>query len=82
LLRALDAVGRVKDYSLFFANCEHFATWVVTGVHDSSQIDGMLAVLGIAVGGAAAGKAAWAHMQIPSRSGRSRKKPSGRSRKK
>jgi hypothetical protein len=30
------------DYSLFFNNCEHFATWCVTGKARSSQIDDIL----------------------------------------
>ena len=32
-------------YNLIFNNCEHFAIWCKTGVHESSQVDRLLSVI-------------------------------------
>lgn len=36
--RALFSVG-TKNYNLIFNNCEHFATWCVTGESSSKQVE-------------------------------------------
>lgn len=36
--RALDKIGKHDPYSLLGNNCEHFATWCVTGKHRSRQV--------------------------------------------
>ncbi|MGF1491466.1 MAG: lecithin retinol acyltransferase family protein [Microcoleaceae cyanobacterium] len=42
--RAESRLGERK-YNLLFNNCEHFATWCVTGVNDSRQIQDFVPVL-------------------------------------
>lgn len=39
--RALHKVG-TTDYNLAFNNCEHFAVWCKTGLHESTQVDAAL----------------------------------------
>lgn len=36
--RAASMIGR-SGYDLFSNNCEHFATWCVTGEHSSAQVE-------------------------------------------
>ena len=36
--RALEKLGRT-DYSMWFNNCEHFATWCKIGEHSSAQVE-------------------------------------------
>jgi len=43
--RLRDAVEAGRGYHLWNNNCEHFATWVVVGVHKSAQVDGVADVL-------------------------------------
>ena len=45
LSRAESRLGEAK-YSLFFNNCEHFATWCKTGISDSKQIREYFSVMG------------------------------------
>lgn len=47
--RALARVGH-RGYDLFFGNCEHFATWCVTGEARSEQVRGY-AILASIIGG-------------------------------
>lgn len=51
--RAKSRLGESK-YNLFFNNCEHFATWCKTGLHDSEQVRN----LGAAASGASGSSAA------------------------
>ncbi|MGC9524526.1 MAG: lecithin retinol acyltransferase family protein [Limnospira sp.] len=44
ILRAESRLGERK-YNLLFNNCEHFATWCITGVSDSRQIRNFIPVL-------------------------------------
>ena len=44
--RAEAMLGR-SGYHLFSNNCEHFATWCVTGEHSSSQVEAALSAAGI-----------------------------------
>ncbi|MGL6281093.1 MAG: lecithin retinol acyltransferase family protein, partial [Microcoleaceae cyanobacterium] len=37
IYRAESRLGE-REYNLLFNNCEHFATWCVTGINDSKQI--------------------------------------------
>ena len=39
--RARSQLGK-KDYNIFLNNCEHFAIWCKTGVHESHQINDLL----------------------------------------
>lgn len=39
--RAKSKLGETK-YSLFFNNCEHYAIWCKTGIHESHQIKDLL----------------------------------------
>jgi hypothetical protein len=39
IIKKVDRRLGEKKYNLVFNNCEHFATWCVTGRHRSSQID-------------------------------------------
>jgi|ERR1700733_428599 cell wall-associated NlpC family hydrolase len=36
-----NAISRLGDraYNVFADNCEHFATWCMTGIHDSNQVN-------------------------------------------
>lgn len=43
--RLRDAVENGRGYHLWNNNCEHFATWIVVGVHKSAQVDGVADVL-------------------------------------
>jgi hypothetical protein len=51
--RAKSRLGETK-YDLFFNNCEHFATWCKTGLHDSEQVRNAGATIGGASGSGAA----------------------------
>lgn len=51
LRRALAALG-TPDYNLITDNCQHFATWCVTGERRSHQVEGALSVATIAAGAA------------------------------
>ncbi len=48
-----DAVARAESmlgragYDLVFDNCEHFATWCVTGVHSSEQVETAASGVGV-----------------------------------
>lgn len=42
--RARSQIGK-HDYNLVFNNCEHFALWCKTGIHESKQIDQLLDVI-------------------------------------
>ncbi|MDY7022414.1 MAG: lecithin retinol acyltransferase family protein [Cyanobacteriota bacterium] len=44
VMRAKSRLGESK-YNLLFNNCEHFATWCVTGVSDSHQIRNFIPLL-------------------------------------
>lgn len=46
--RAESQLNKV-GYDLFNNNCEHFATWCMTGVKDSKQVNNARAVVGIVV---------------------------------
>ena len=43
--RAESQLGK-GDYNLVFNNCEHFAVWCKTGVHESSQVQKFFEMLG------------------------------------
>lgn len=45
LSRAESRLGEA-EYSLFFNNCEHFATWCKTGISDSKQIREYFSLMG------------------------------------
>jgi len=49
VLRALSRLEE-KGYSLFFNNCEHFASWCKTGENQSEQMDDAEATAGASVG--------------------------------
>ena len=36
----------VHCYKVWFNNCEHFAVWCKTGVHESSQVQRFIEALG------------------------------------
>lgn len=42
--RARKELGK-KNYNLFFNNCEHFAIWCKTGIHESHQVNELLDVI-------------------------------------
>lgn len=42
--RAKSKIGG-KGYNLFFNNCEHFAIWCKTGIHESHQVNKLLDVI-------------------------------------
>ena len=42
--RARSQIGK-HGYNLVFNNCEHFALWCKTGIHESKQIDQLLDVI-------------------------------------
>ena len=44
--RAESRLGEDK-YNLLFSNCEHFAIWCKTGLHESKQIDQILQIMGL-----------------------------------
>jgi hypothetical protein len=44
--RATSMVGR-SGYDLFSNNCEHFATWCVTGEHSSAQVEAVWSAAGM-----------------------------------
>jgi hypothetical protein len=44
--RALSMIGR-SGYDLFSNNCEHFASWCVTGEHSSAQVDAVWSAAGM-----------------------------------
>lgn len=44
--RAESRLGE-DEYNLLFSNCEHFAIWCKTGLHESKQIDQILQVMGL-----------------------------------
>lgn len=44
--RAASMIGR-SGYDLFSNNCEHFATWCVTGEHSSAQVEAAWSTAGI-----------------------------------
>jgi hypothetical protein len=44
--RASAMIGR-SGYDLFSNNCEHFATWCVTGEHSSAQVEAVWAAVGM-----------------------------------
>jgi len=55
--RAKSAIGQT-GYDLAFNNCEHFATWCVTGQHASAQVEttvSAVGLVGVGVGGPSAG---------------------------
>ena len=54
--RAESKLGE-RDYHLLGRNCEHFATWCVTGRHTSEQVNGAVAVGGVGTTTAAAAAA-------------------------
>lgn len=43
--RAESRLGE-QNYNLLFNNCEHFATWCVTGVNKSQQVENFIPLLG------------------------------------
>ena len=47
--RAASMIGR-SGYDLFSNNCEHFATWCVTGEHSSAQVEAVRSTAGIGRG--------------------------------
>lgn len=49
LRRAQTALG-TPDYNLITDNCQHFATWCVTGERRSHQVEGALSVATVAAG--------------------------------
>jgi hypothetical protein len=57
LARARSMVG-CPGYDLFSNNCEHFATWCVTGEHSSRQVEAAWRVSGMGVAGRIAPQAA------------------------
>lgn len=42
--RARKKMGE-RDYNLIFNNCEHFAIWCKTGVHESHQVNALLGLI-------------------------------------
>jgi hypothetical protein len=44
--RAVSMIGQ-SGYDLFSNNCEHFATWCVTGEHSSAQVEAVWSTAGI-----------------------------------
>ncbi len=44
-----DSLLNNADYDLLENNCEHFATWCVTGEKESNQVDRFLTVAGSAI---------------------------------
>jgi lecithin:retinol acyltransferase len=44
--RAIAMIGR-SGYDLFSNNCEHFATWCVTGEHSSAQVEAAWSAVGV-----------------------------------
>lgn len=44
--RAVSMIGR-SGYDLFSNNCEHFATWCVTGEHSSAQVEAVWSTAGM-----------------------------------
>ena len=50
--RAHSRLGE-DGYSVFANNCEHFATWCVTGCHSSSQVNTLVQGAALASGGGA-----------------------------
>jgi hypothetical protein len=44
--RAVSMIGQ-SGYGLFSNNCEHFATWCVTGEHSSAQVEAVWSTAGI-----------------------------------
>lgn len=56
--RARSMLGQ-PGYDLVFNNCEHFATWCVTGEHSSAQVEAVVSstgVIGVGVGGPSIGR--------------------------
>jgi hypothetical protein len=56
--RARSMLGQ-SGYDLVFNNCEHFATWCVTGERSSAQVEAVVSgtgVIGVGVGGPSIGK--------------------------
>lgn len=48
LHRARESIGRTPPYHVLNRNCEHYATWLLTGKAESPQVNGLmfLALLG------------------------------------
>jgi Lecithin retinol acyltransferase len=44
--RAVSMIGR-SGYDLFSNNCEHFATWCITGEHNSAQVEAVWSAAGL-----------------------------------
>jgi Lecithin retinol acyltransferase len=65
LLRAKSRLGENK-YDLLFNNCEHFATWCKTGIHESEQVKRVatVAVIGASIGGIKSMQAVSATYQV------------------
>ena len=47
--RACSQVGS-NGYNLVFSNCEHFARWCKTGIHESNQVDEAMEIVVESVG--------------------------------